>query len=133
MIPEFDERGYLPPGLHRAPIEEVERRFGRQSELRRVQMESLHWLLDLLQGKNVKRFVINGSFTTEEYEPNDVDCIILIDEPASADEEMLEEALDGLPFLDIQIVGQERFRYLVETFFYTDRHQTPKGMIEVIL
>jgi hypothetical protein len=38
MIPEFDERGYLPPGLHRATLEEIQQRFGRQSELRRVQM-----------------------------------------------------------------------------------------------
>jgi len=41
--------------------------------------------------------------------------------------------LDGLPFLDIQIVNQNRFDYLVEIFFATDRRRTPKGMIEVIL
>jgi hypothetical protein len=133
MIPEFDERGYLPPGLHRAAIEEIELRFGRQSELRRVQMESLHWLLDILKGKNVRRFVINGSFTTDEYEPNDVDCIILIDDHTPLDETTLKKVRDGLPFLDIQIAARDMFDYLIETFFYTDREETPKGMIEVIL
>ena len=34
MIPEFDERGYLPPGIHLASLEEVIERFGVQSDFR---------------------------------------------------------------------------------------------------
>ena len=49
MIPEFNDDGYLPPGLHRATLEEIAARFGRETELRRVQMESLGWLVDLAQ------------------------------------------------------------------------------------
>ncbi len=41
MIPEFEDHGYLQPGLHAATLDDVEARFGRQSELRRVQMQSL--------------------------------------------------------------------------------------------
>jgi hypothetical protein len=47
MVPPYDQRGYLPSGVHRASLEEVEARFGRESELRRVQVESLRWLVDL--------------------------------------------------------------------------------------
>ena len=47
MIPDFDERGYLPPGIHLASLDEIDARFGRQSEVRRVQMESLRWLVAL--------------------------------------------------------------------------------------
>ena len=47
MIPPFDEHGYLPPGIHLATIDDVVARFGSQSEIRRVQMESLRWLVEL--------------------------------------------------------------------------------------
>jgi hypothetical protein len=32
MIPLFDDQGYLPPGIHQATLEEIETRFGRESE-----------------------------------------------------------------------------------------------------
>jgi hypothetical protein len=41
MIPAFDANGNLPPGVHPATLGEVEARFGTESELRRVQMQSL--------------------------------------------------------------------------------------------
>ena len=101
MIPEFDARGYLPPGIHRATLEEIEQRFGRQSELRRVQMESLRWLVDMIRGTKIKRLIINGSYTTEEFEPNDVDCVLLVEDGVSLDDDFTQKLLDGLPFLDI--------------------------------
>ncbi len=30
MIPELDDQGYLPPGIHRASIDELAERFGTQ-------------------------------------------------------------------------------------------------------
>ena len=38
MIPDFNDHGYLPPGIHPATLEEIAARFGEESELRRVQM-----------------------------------------------------------------------------------------------
>ena len=78
MIPPFDEHGYLPPGIHAATLDEIDARFGRESELRSVQMESLRWLVDLARRAGVLRLVINGSFVTDAYEPNDVDCVLLV-------------------------------------------------------
>ena len=46
MIPPLDSDGYLPPGIHRATVEEIKARFGHESELRRVLMESLLWLVE---------------------------------------------------------------------------------------
>lgn len=46
MIPPHNESGFLPPGVHPATLAEVEVRFGRQSELRRVQMESVRWMVE---------------------------------------------------------------------------------------
>ena len=55
MIPDFNDQGYLPPGIHPASLDEVEARFGTQSELRRVQMDSLRWLIELAKKAGVKR------------------------------------------------------------------------------
>lgn len=78
MIPPLDEHGYLSVGIHRAPLSEIESRFGRATELRRVQMNSVRWLVDLAKRAGVLRLVINGSFVTDVPEPNDVDCVLLI-------------------------------------------------------
>jgi len=39
----LDVEGYLPRGIQPATVSEIEARFGRESELRRVQMDSLRW------------------------------------------------------------------------------------------
>ena len=57
MIPNYDDNGYLPEGIHPATLEEIAARFGQESELRQAQMQSLRWLVDL---------VVNGSFVTEK-------------------------------------------------------------------
>ena len=78
MIPSFDDTGWLPPGIHPATLAEIEDRFGRQSKLRRVQMESVRWMVDLARRAGVERIVLNGSFVTDIMEPNEVDCLLLI-------------------------------------------------------
>lgn len=133
MIPNFNESGYLPPGLHLATLEEVERRFGRESEIRRMQAESLQWLVDLARRAGVKRLILNGSFVTDTMEPNDIDCVALIDTEPPRDVEALAELKAGLPFLDIHVVLEDAFELLVRRTFATDRHLTPKGMVEVLL
>ena len=74
MIPDFNEHGYLPEGVHRAALEEIAGRFGRQSEVRRVRMESLRWLAEIVRKAGIERLLVNGSFVTDALEPNDVDC-----------------------------------------------------------
>jgi hypothetical protein len=133
MIPAFDERGYLSAGVHLASLDEVEARFGRQSEVRRVQMESLQWLVKLATKAGVQRLIINGSFVTERSEPNDVDCALLTGADFPRDKQAEQDILDGLPFLQIALIGQEDFDYLVDSVFATDRQQITKGVVEVIL
>ena len=132
MIPPFDEHGYLPPGIHRATLEEIAERFGQESELRRVQMESLLWLVDLARRVGVERIVINGSFVTDAVEPNDVDCVLLSVSDFPRDQGAVDEIEDGLPFLQIDLVEREDFDVMVQEVFASDRVLTPKGMIEVI-
>ena len=133
MIPEFDEHGNLPPGIHRASLEEIEERFGRESEIRRVEMESLVWLLDLAKRVGIARLIINGSFVSDVFEPNDVDCVLLMAAGFPHDGQAFEELHKGLPFIHMQLVRQERFNTLVNEIFATDQRGNPKGMVEVVL
>jgi hypothetical protein len=133
MIPPFNDSGCLPPGVHPATLAEIEERFGRQSELRRVQMESVRWMVELAVRAGVRRIVLNGSFVTDIMEPNDVDCVLLIGSGYPKDLTAADELLAGLPFLEINIVWQRGFNRLVAEFFATDRFYVPKGMVELIL
>lgn len=132
MIPPFDENGYLPPGIHPARLDEIAVRFGRESEVRRAQMESLRWLVDLAQRAGVERLVVNGSFVTDTLEPNDVDCVLLIGAGFAHDQAAESELIAGLPFLELSFVNQADFDLLVGQFFATDRQAVSKGMVEVI-
>ena len=132
MMPAFNEHGYLPAGIHMATLDEVAERFGRDSEIRRVQMESLRWLVDLARRAGVERLVVNGSFVTDVLEPNDVDCVLLIGSGFPHDSTAEAELVAGLPFLELSLVSQADFDLLVHAFFATDRQSVGKGMVEVI-
>jgi hypothetical protein len=133
MIPDYNDDGYLPPGIHPATLEEIAARFGQDSELRRVQMESLGWLVELARRAGVRRVVVNGSFVTDKLEPNDVDCVLLIEPGFPADSAAETELLAGLPFINLGLVDLDAFRELTERTFATDRNTVPKGMVEVTL
>jgi hypothetical protein len=87
----------LPPGIHPATMEELGARFGQESELRRAQMESLRWLVDLGWRAGALRIVVNGSFVTDKLDPNDVDCVLLIGTDFPQDAVAEAELLAGLP------------------------------------
>jgi hypothetical protein len=133
MIPDFDDNGYLPTGIHPVDLGEIAARFGHEPELRRVQMDSLHWLVGLAKRVGVQRLIVNGSFVTDKWEPNDVDCALLRAETFPQDESADAELWAGLPFIQMVVVGQKEFDLYVQEIYATDRHGTPKGMIEIIL
>ena len=122
MIPNFNDEGYLPLGIHRATLEEITARFGQESEVRQVQMESLRWLVDLAWWTGVQRIVVNGSFVTDKLEPNDVDCVLLIGPDFPRDATAEAELLAGLPFVNMELVDMEAFLQFTEKTFATDRN-----------
>jgi hypothetical protein len=132
MIPDCNDDGYLPAGIHPATLDEIAARFGRESELRQAQMESLRWLVDLARRAGVQRIIVNGSFVTDKLEPNDVDCVLLIGPGFPHDAAAEAELLAGLPFINMELVDQEAFRQFTERTFATDRNLVPKGMVEVV-
>lgn len=133
MIPPFDEHGYLPPGIHRATMEEIAERFGQGSELRRDQMESLGWLVDAARRAGTERLVINGSFVTDVSEPNDVDCVLLLVKGFPRDRAAEKELENGFPFVQLDLVNQRDFDVMINRVFAIDRDFRVKGMIEVPL
>ncbi|HEV8603787.1 MAG TPA: hypothetical protein VGQ99_00385 [Tepidisphaeraceae bacterium] len=52
-------------GVYSATLAEIDARFGQESELRRVQMESIQWLVDLAARADVRRIILNGNFVTD--------------------------------------------------------------------
>jgi hypothetical protein len=131
LIPSFNDDGYLPAGIHLATLEEISARFGQESELRQVQMESLRWLVELARRAGVERIVVNGRFVTDKLEPNDVDCVLLIGPGFPHDAHAESELLAGLPFINLELVDQEAFRQFTEKTFATDVNLIAKGMLEV--
>ncbi len=72
MLPDFDERGNLPPGRHSATWQEFEQRYGLNEHRRRLLAGMKRMLLSL---KNVgcKTAYMNGSFITAKDTPHDYD------------------------------------------------------------
>ena len=70
---------------------------------------------------------------TDILEPNDVDCVLLVDREhiGNLDAEAELEA-DDIPFLGIQVVGLADFELFTQGFFAADRDRKPKGMVELI-
>ena len=76
---------------------------------------------------------MNGSFVTDNLEPNEVDCVLLVAPGFPHDSAAGVELLAGLPFINMELVDLEAFHQFTVKTFATDRDLVPKGMIEVIL
>jgi hypothetical protein len=133
VIPQFNDVGYLPPGVHLASLDEVAARFGQESEIRQAQMDSVRWLVDMARKAGVQRLIINGSFVTDAFEPNDVDCLLLLSADFPLDLAVAANLSEGLPFIDLQMTEAEEFAIMVEQLYASDRDAVPKGVIEVVL
>lgn len=80
------EAEVLPPGEHLATLTEIEVTFGTSSFRRRELMKELRWVAAELWTRGVVKIWIDGSFTTGEPRPRDVDVVY---EPAPGDDPRL--------------------------------------------
>jgi hypothetical protein len=79
MLPDLNERGDLPPGIHTATWREVEQRFGTRTERRVRAMAILRLLFDLaLRTGHLRSFFVFGSFVSAKAEPRDVDVLLIM-------------------------------------------------------
>jgi hypothetical protein len=72
MLPDFDENGNLPPGVHETTWDEVVERFGG-TDHRRQLLGGLRAALNSLKAAGCKRAYIDGSLITDKVVPNDFD------------------------------------------------------------
>jgi hypothetical protein len=82
MIPDLTTDGLLPPGIHQASLDELKERFAvfSRSDRRLRLFENFGRLLgDAQKSGVVRRVIVAGSFVTDTPEPNDFDCILVLD------------------------------------------------------
>ncbi|HVC97173.1 MAG TPA: hypothetical protein VND64_26070 [Pirellulales bacterium] len=80
-IPDLDEDGFLPEGLHACSMDEIRERFGtfQGSDRRQALYKRLDeyvreaWSTGLLES-----VIVNGSFTTAKEDPNDIDLVLVL-------------------------------------------------------
>lgn len=73
MIPDFTAQGMLPPGIHRATLEEVRDKLGWGLRRRKL-LDRLKPGLTLMKHCGIDRVYLDGSFVTEKDRPGDIDC-----------------------------------------------------------
>ena len=80
-LPDFNESGDLPAGLHTATLEEVLTRLGKSTTQRAAVAQRLARIHQLAMATgHVRRFVVFGSFVTSKAQPNDVDIFVVMDD-----------------------------------------------------
>ncbi len=78
-LPELEESGDLPSGVHRASLSEVLDRFGSLTPRRRSVGLRLHRVHRLASSTGrLARLIVFGSFVTGKDSPDDVDVFLLM-------------------------------------------------------
>lgn len=88
-MPEFDERGHLPPGVRLPGCPEFTAAFGYNRK-RRELIEGMHLALLSLKRAGCLAAYIDGSFTTQKPRPSDYDGCW---EAANVDRSLVDPAL----------------------------------------
>ena len=73
MIPDFQEDGNLPPGIHKATWAEVEQRFGTDAHRTRL-LRGFRAMLIVLGAAGCRRVFLDGSFAGAKVIPSDFDA-----------------------------------------------------------
>jgi uncharacterized protein DUF6932 len=134
LIPDFDENGQLPPGIHRAGRDEIIERFGRGSDDREAGRQSIRWLVPMCKRAGIARILLNGSFVTDCREPRDVGCVLVPGKMFDPDSDAAMALEIGLPYLSIQVVEtDDDYGFYVNELFSSDRDGRSKGLVEILL
>lgn len=108
-LSEFNSAGDLPPGIHRATMDDVVARFGGPGLARRRCTRNLQRIVELAQGTGkLERLIVFGSYVTDKPAPNDVDIILVMSDSFHPDEAPVEAI-----GLFVHSVAQIRFGAIV--------------------
>ena len=144
MIPDFDDSGNLPPGVHDATWGEIVQRFGWTS--RRELLDGLKAALEPLRETGCRRVFINGSFVTDKDEPGDIDIAwdpdgvdvdrLLEIEPVFgnfADRRAAQKAMFGCEFFPSSFAADLVGNTFLEFFQIDKETEAQKGIIALNL
>ena len=142
MIPEFTGDGLLPAGIHSASLDEFRQRFhvfAGSAQGLRVFERFERLFVESQRSGIVRRVIVGGSLVTAKPDPNDFDCILVLDpgivgrilRPLQynlVSRRMARRMFGGdvLPALDGSAAVDE---YL--GFFQSTRDGEPVGVVEV--
>jgi hypothetical protein len=144
MLPEFNQDGNLPEGIHMATEAEIVSRFTTVSARRKWLGERLRDLLEMAKSTGkLERVFLWGSFVTGKESPNDLDMLLLM----SADFDLEQLPKDCRILFDH---AQARLRFYADVFWakasigqetlalWLDTYQTGKdfkrrGIVEVVI
>ncbi len=143
MIPELDEIGNLPPGLHKASWREIVQQYGYTKHRKNI-LGGLKRVLDNLKQAGCKRAYLDGSFITSKQKPGDFDLCYEIDgvkgellDPILRDRKYLlppREAQKKHYFGDILPTRKHPKEWDLLAFFQVDKHTgKQKGIIVITL
>ena len=142
-FPEFNENGDLPVDVYEATLQEVIDHFGTINLERRRIAQRLVRIYDLaIRTKQLKRFIVFGSFVTEKLYPNDVDIFLLMNDELEPENVSGESAIIFSNLAAQQYEGASVFwlrsfaaiggeQNVVEDWQYK-RDETRRGIVEVI-
>jgi hypothetical protein len=103
VIPSFDERGNLPPGVHPATWDEIVDRYAI-NERREQLLDGLRAAIESLRGAGCSRVYLDGSFVTDKELPGDFDACW---EASGVDPDLLDPVL--LDFSDRRAAQKARY------------------------
>ena len=80
-LPNLNDAGELPVGVHQATIDEVIAQFGSGTLQREVATARLQRIYQIAKDTgNLQQLIIFGSYITAKPEPNDVDVVIIFND-----------------------------------------------------
>ena len=103
MIPSFDERGNLPPGIHPATWDEIVERYAI-TEHRAALLDGFGEAVASLTAAGCARVYLDGSFVTDKEAPGDFDACW---EAGGVDPDLLDPVL--LDFSDRRAAQKARY------------------------
>lgn len=145
MLPEFDDEGDLPVGIHAATLAEIGTRFGQftVSDRRMKLLARLRQIVELAWASGiVARILVVGSFITAKPEPNDVDLVLVVvaelefeelkpSQYAVTNRQALRRVVKGTDY-DVAVAraGTAKAQEVLE-FFQLNRRGKQIGIVEV--
>lgn len=145
-IPDLNEDGFLPEGIHETSLEEVRELFGRfrTTDWRPALFAKLSEFMIAARSAGLVAYVIvNGSFVTAKDEPADIDLILVVrpDHDFHADLKPFEynvlsrRRVRGRFRFDILVAPEGSVRYEQYVNFFQQVKERPglrKGILKVL-